>query len=359
MSSNNTKFDNTKFDNTQSDNINRQVKLASRPHGKPSDDNFELATSEVPSAGDNEMLLRTLYLSLDPYMRGRMSDAESYADPLQVGDVMLGATVSQVVTSNLKDFSEGDLVIAGSGWQDYSVSNGEGVYKLTKDMSQPSYGVGVLGMPGFTGYMGLTDIGKPKAGETLVVGAATGPVGATVGQVGKLHDLKVIGVAGGEDKCKFAVEELGFDQCIDHRADDFEEQLAAACPNGIDIYYENVGGRVFDAVLPLLNAHARIPVCGLAAHYNETELPEGKDRLSLLMSNILRKRLTMKGFIIFEEYGDHFPEFLQTMGEWVSEGKVKTKEHIVDGLQNAPQGFVDMLYGNNFGKTVVKVADPK
>lgn len=347
------------FDTTQSDTLNRQVKLASRPHGKPVDDNFELTTTEIPTPSDSEMLLRTLYLSLDPYMRGRMSDAKSYADPLEVGDVMLGATVSQVVSSNVEGFSEGDIVVAYGGWQDYSVSNGEDVYKLTKDMSNPSYGLGVLGMPGFTGYMGLTDIGKPQAGETLVVGAATGPVGATVGQVGKIHGLKVVGVAGGADKCKYAVEELGFDVCLDHRADHFEAQLAAACPNGIDIYYENVGGRVFDAVLPLLNAHARIPVCGLAAHYNQTELPDGKDRLSLLMSTILRQRLTVKGFIIFEEYGDHFPQFLQTMGKWVTEGKVKTKEHMVDGLANAPQGFVDMLEGNNFGKTVVKVADPK
>lgn len=347
------------FDTTQSDTLNRQVKLASRPHGKPVDDNFELTTTEIPTPSDSEMLLRTLYLSLDPYMRGRMSDTKSYADPLEVGDVMLGATVSQVVSSNVEGFSEGDIVVAYGGWQDYSVSNGEDVYKLTKDMSNPSYGLGVLGMPGFTGYMGLTDIGKPQAGETLVVGAATGPVGATVGQVGKIHGLKVVGVAGGADKCKYAVEELGFDVCLDHRADDFEAQLAAACPNGIDIYYENVGGRVFDAVLPLLNAHARIPVCGLAAHYNQTELPDGKDRLSLLMSTILRQRLTVKGFIIFEEYGDHFPQFLQTMGKWVTEGKVKTKEHMVDGLANAPLGFVDMLEGNNFGKTVVKVADPK
>ncbi|WP_019672455.1 NADP-dependent oxidoreductase [Psychrobacter lutiphocae] len=345
------------FDNAQSSHTNRQIKLASRPHGKPVDDNFKLTTTEIPTPAKNQMLLRTIYLSLDPYMRGRMSDAKSYADPLEVGDVMLGATVSQVVESNLEEFSKGDIVIAYSGWQDYALSNGEGVYKLTKEMSNPSYGLGVLGMPGFTGFMGLTDIGKPQAGETLVVAAATGPVGATVGQVGKLQGLKVIGVAGGEDKCKFAVEELGFDACIDHRADDFEVQLAAACPDGIDIYYENVGGHVFDAVLPLLNAHARIPVCGLAAHYNQTELPDGKDRLSLLMSTILRQRLTVKGFIIFEEYSDHFPEFLQTMGKWVSEGKVKTKEHIVDGLGNAPQGFIDMLEGGNFGKTVVKVAD--
>ena len=347
------------FDKQQNQEKNRQIKLASRPTGEPKAENFDMVTSEIPSPNNNEMLLRTVYLSLDPYMRGRMSAAKSYADPLEVGDVMLGGTVAQVVESNIDKFAVGDLVVSNSGWQDYSVSDGEGVLKLDKDMPNPSYGLGVLGMPGFTGYMGFTDIGKPQKGETLVVAAATGPVGATVGQVANQYGLRTVGIAGGKEKCDFAVNELGFDACIDHKADDFAEQLKAACPDGIDIYYENVGGRVFDAVLPLLNAHARIPVCGLAAHYNETELPEGKDRLSLLMSNILRKRLTMKGFIIFEEYGDHFPEFLQTMGKLVSEGKVKTKEHIVDGLQNAPQGFVDMLYGNNFGKTVVKVADPK
>lgn len=345
------------FANTQSQTINRQIKLASRPHGKPVDDNFERTTSAVPVAGENQMLLRTLYLSLDPYMRGRMSTAKSYAAHLELGDVMLGATISQVVTSKIEGFKEGDLVVAASGWQDYSISDGQGVYKLPSDMKNISYGLGVLGMPGFTGYMGLTDIGKPQAGETLVVGAATGPVGATVGQVGKLLGLNVIGVAGGVDKCKFAVEELGFDQCIDHRADDFEAQLKNACPNGIDIYYENVGGRVLNAVVPLLNAHARLPICGLAAHYNETTLSNSPYNLSSFMSVILRQRLTVKGFIIFEEYGAHFPEFLQTMGQWVAEGKIKTKEHVVDGLANAPKGFVDMLEGNNFGKTVVKVAD--
>lgn len=344
---------------SQNEQVNRQIKLASRPHGAPTQDNFEFATSEIPTPAAGQMLLRTLYLSLDPYMRGRMSDAKSYADPLAVGDVMLGGTVAQVVSSNIEGFKAGDLVVSQSGWQDYSVSDGAGVFKLDNTMPNPSYGLGVLGMPGFTGYMGLTDIGKPKAGETLVVAAATGPVGATVGQVGKIHELKVIGVAGGAEKCQFAVEELGFDQCIDHYADDFAEQLKAACPNGIDIYYENVGGKVFDAVLPLLNAHARMPVCGLVSQYNATELPEGKDRLSLLMSTILRQRLTVKGFIIFEEYGEQFPQFLQTMGQWVAEGKVKTKEHLVDGLANAPQGFIDMLDGKNFGKTVVKVADPQ
>ncbi|MGP5542211.1 NADP-dependent oxidoreductase [Psychrobacter celer] len=345
------------FDAQQNQTTNRQIKLASRPTGEPKPENFDMATSDIPAPKDDEMLLRTIYLSLDPYMRGRMSDAKSYADPLEVGDVMMGATVAQVVESNIDNFAAGDLVVSNSGWQDYSVSNGEGVVKLDKDMANPSYGLGVLGMPGFTGYMGLTDIGKPQKGETLVVAAATGPVGATVGQVGNQYGLRTVGIAGGADKCEFAVRELGFDVCIDHKADDFAEQLKNACPDGIDIYYENVGGKVFDAVMPLLNAHARIPVCGLVSQYNATDLPEGKDRLGMLMGLILRQRLTVKGFIIFEEYGDHFPEFLETMGKWVESGAVKTKEHITDGLNNAPDAFVKMLNGENFGKTVIKVAD--
>ncbi|MER1972150.1 MAG: NADP-dependent oxidoreductase [Psychrobacter alimentarius] len=345
------------FDKQQNQNTNRQIKLASRPQGEPKAENFDLVTSDIPSPNDNEMLLRTVYLSLDPYMRGRMSDAKSYADPLAVGDVIMGGTVAQVVESNIDKFAVGDLVVSNSGWQDYSVSNGEGVLKLDKDMKKPSYGLGVLGMPGFTGYMGLTDIGKPQKGETLVVAAATGPVGATVGQVGKQYGTRTVGVAGGKEKCDFAVNELGFDICIDHKADDFAEQLKAACPDGIDIYYENVGGHVFDAVMPLLNAHARIPVCGLVAQYNATDLPEGKDRLSVLTGLILSRRLTIKGFIIFEEYGDHYPEFLETMSKWVESGDVKTKEYIAEGLDNAPDAFVRMLNGDNFGKTVVKIAE--
>ncbi|WP_201525913.1 NADP-dependent oxidoreductase [Psychrobacter frigidicola] len=351
-------FDNN-FKEQQNQQQNRQIKLASRPNGAPTADNFEMATGEIPKPNNKQMLLRTVYLSLDPYMRGRMSDAPSYADPLQVGDVMLGGTVAQVVESNIDKFAVGDLVVSNSGWQDYSVSDGEGVLKLDKNMAHPSYGLGVLGMPGFTGYMGLTDIGKPQKGENLVVAAATGPVGATVGQVANNIGLRTVGIAGGAEKCAYAINELGFDACIDHTADDFAQQLKDTCPDGIDIYYENVGGKVFDAVLPLLNAHARIPVCGLVSQYNATELPDGKDRLSVLMGNILSKRLTIKGFIIFEEYGDHFPEFLKTMSKWVESGEVKTKEYKVDGLNQAPTAFIGMLEGHNFGKTVVKVADVK
>ena len=211
-------------------------------------------------------------------------------------------------------------------------------------------------MPGFTAYMGLLDIGQPKAGETLVVAAATGPVGATVGQIGKIKGCRTVGIAGGEEKCRYAVETLGFDVCLDHRADDFAEQLAQACPQGIDVYYENVGGKVFDAVLPLLNTAARVPVCGLVSGYNATGLPDGPDRLPLLMATILKKRIRMQGFIIGQDYGHRIAEFQQQMGRWVQEGKIKYREQLIDGLEQAPQALIGLLKGENFGKVVIRVA---
>ncbi|TOG44196.1 NADP-dependent oxidoreductase, partial [Vibrio parahaemolyticus] len=257
---------------------NRRIVLASRPHGAPTTENFRLeeVAKPVPQAG--EMLLRTVYLSLDPYMRGRMSDAESYAEPVALDDVMIGGTVCQVETSNHPDYEAGEWVLAYTvGWQDYAISTGEMVIKLGKEPQNPSYALGVAGMPGFTAYMGLLDIGQPKPGETIVVAAATGPVGATVGQIGKIKGCRVVGIAGGEEKCRYAKEVLGFDECIDHKADDFAQQLKEACYNGIDVYFENVGGKVFEAVMPLLNTSARIPLCGLISQYNATELPEGTD----------------------------------------------------------------------------------
>jgi NADPH-dependent curcumin reductase CurA len=212
-------------------------------------------------------------------------------------------------------------------------------------------------MPGFTAYMGLLDIGQPEQGETLVVAAATGPVGATVGQIGKLKGCRVVGVAGGSEKCTYAKEVLGFDACLDHQSPDFAQQLGQACPRGIDIYFESVGGKVFDAALPLLNTKARIPVCGLISHYNATQLPDGPDRLSLLMRTILVKRLTVKGFIIFDDYGHRYDEFSKEMSEWLSTGKIKYREHLVDGLENAPNAFIGMFVGQNFGKLVVRVDD--
>ncbi|MEZ8723625.1 NADP-dependent oxidoreductase [Vibrio pomeroyi] len=342
---------------TQHDN--RRIVLASRPVGAPTQDNFRLETVAAPTINDGEMLLRSVYLSLDPYMRGRMSDAKSYADPVAIDDVMVGATVCQVEASNNSDFEVGEWVLAYTGWQDYGVSNGEGLIKLGKEPSHPSYALGIMGMPGFTAYMGLLDIGQPKEGDTLVVAAATGPVGATVGQIGKLKGCRVIGVAGGQEKCQYAKEVLGFDECIDHKADDFAEQLAKACDNGIDVYFENVGGKVFDAVMPLLNTGARIPVCGLISQYNATSLPEGPDRMSSLMGTLLVKRIKMQGFIIFDDYAHRYNEFATQMTEWLSQGKMHYREHLIEGLDEAPQAFMGLLEGQNFGKLVIKTNEPK
>ncbi|MCG9546370.1 NADP-dependent oxidoreductase [Vibrio sp. Isolate33] len=342
---------------TQQDN--RRIVLASRPVGAPTQDNFRLETVAAPTINDGEMLLRSVYLSLDPYMRGRMSDAKSYADPVAIDDVMVGATVCQVEASNNSDFEVGEWVLAYTGWQDYGVSDGEGLIKLGKEPSHPSYALGIMGMPGFTAYMGLLDIGQPKEGDTLVVAAATGPVGATVGQIGKLKGCRVIGVAGGQEKCQYAKEVLGFDECIDHKADDFAEQLAKACDNGIDVYFENVGGKVFDAVIPLLNTGARIPVCGLISQYNATSLPEGPDRMSSLMGTLLVKRIKMQGFIIFDDYAHRYNEFATQMTEWLSQGKMHYREHLIEGLNEAPQAFMGLLEGQNFGKLVIKTNEPE
>ncbi|CAH6800998.1 NADPH-dependent curcumin/dihydrocurcumin reductase [Vibrio chagasii] len=342
---------------TQQDN--RRIVLASRPVGAPTQDNFRLETVAAPKINDGEMLLRSVYLSLDPYMRGRMSDAKSYADPVAIDEVMVGATVCQVEASNNSNYEVGEWVLAYTGWQDYGVSNGEGLIKLGKAPTHPSYALGIMGMPGFTAYMGLLDIGQPKEGDTLVVAAATGPVGATVGQIGKLKGCRVIGVAGGQEKCQYAKEVLGFDECIDHKADDFAEQLAKACDNGIDVYFENVGGKVFDAVMPLLNTGARIPVCGLISQYNATSLPEGPDRMSSLMGTLLVKRIKMQGFIIFDDYAHRYNEFATQMTEWLSQGKMHYREHLIEGLDEAPQAFMGLLEGQNFGKLVIKTNEPK
>ncbi len=342
---------------SQSSTQNHQWVLASRPHGAPTADNFRLETTDIPQPADGQLLLRTMWLSLDPYMRGRMSDAPSYSPPVEIGAVMVGGTVSRVEASNHPDYQPGEWVLGYSGWQEYELSDGSGLVKLGENPEHPSWALGILGMPGFTAYMGLLDIGQPKAGETLVVAAATGPVGSTVGQVGKLKGCRVVGVAGGAEKCRHATEVLGFDQCLDHHADDFAEQLKQACPDGIDIYYENVGGKVFDAVLPLLNTQARVPVCGLVSGYNATDLPPGPDRLGLLMGTILKKRIRMQGFIINQDYGHRIEEFQQEMGRWVKEGKIHYREQVTDGLENAPEALIGLLNGKNFGKVVIRVAN--
>ncbi|MBK5933673.1 hypothetical protein C8N32_11447 [Rhodovulum imhoffii] len=341
---------------TQTTMTNRQLILAERPRGEPTKDTLKLIETPIPTAGAGQMLLRTTLLSLDPYMRGRMSDAPSYAAPVEVGGVMVGGTVAQVVTSDIDGFAVGDYVLSLNGWQDYAVSDGTGVTNLGKSPDHPSWALGILGMPGFTAWAGLTRIGAPQPGETIVVAAATGPVGATVGQIGKLLGCRVVGVAGGSDKCDHAVTNLGFDACIDHKADDFAEQLAAATPDGIDVYFENVGGKVLDAVIPLLNANARIPVCGLVSQYNATEMPDGPDRMNWLMGQILSKKVKVQGFIIFDDFGHLYPEFAREMSVWIEAGKIKYREEIIDGLENAPKAFVGLLKGENFGKRVIRVA---
>jgi len=340
---------------SQQTSRHRRWVLASRPHGEPVQDNFRLEEGDIPTPGNGQLLLRTVYLSLDPYMRGRMSDAPSYSPPVEIGATMVGGTVSRVEQSNHADYKTGDWVLSYSGWQNYEVSDGQGLVKLGDSLAHPSWALGILGMPGFTAYMGLLDIGQPKAGETLVVAAATGPVGATVGQIGKIKGCRVVGVAGGSEKCRHAVETLGFDVCLDHRAEDFAEQLVKACPEGIDVYYENVGGKVFDAVLPLLNTSARVPVCGLVSGYSATELPAGPDRLPLLMGTLLKKRIRMQGFIIGQDYGHRIGEFQADMGQWINDGSIKYREQVTDGLENAPETFIGMLKGKNFGKVVIRV----
>lgn len=341
----------------QSETQNRQFVLAERPKGEPTDNTLRLETTEVPPPGKGQMLLRNEYLSLDPYMRGRMSSAPSYAPPVEIGEVMVGGTVAQVVSSDVQGYEAGDWVVAFGGWQDYTLSDGTGVINMGKTPQNPSWALGVLGMPGLTAWAGLTQIGQPKQCETLVVAGASGPVGATVGQIGKILGLRVVGIAGGSEKCRHVVDTLGFDACIDYKADSFADDLAKAVPDGIDIYFENVGGAVFDAVMPLLNPSARIPLCGLISQYNATALPEGPDRMNYLMGQLLRKRITMRGFIVFDDFGHLYPEFAKQMTGWVQEDKVKYREEMIEGLEQAPAAFVGLLRGEAFGKRVIHLAD--
>ncbi len=339
----------------QTNNVNRRIVLAQRPDGLPDKNTLRLEESAVPEVKKGEMLLRTRFLSLDPYMRGRMNDAKSYATPVAIGEVMTGGAITEVVASNLDGFEAGDNVVSRSGWQDYAVSDGTDATNLGKSLSNPTWYLGILGMPGYTAYAGLLKIGEPKAGETVVVAAASGPVGATVGQIAKLKGCHVVGIAGGREKCAHVVDNLGFDHCIDHKSDDLAEQLASCCPDGIDVYFENVGGKVLYAVLPLLNPFARIPVCGVVSWYNLTGLPDGPDYSPAIMGTILRMKVKMQGFIIFDSFTqDTHREFIRDMNAWLESGKIVYKEQLIDGLENAPAALNDLLLGNSFGKMVVK-----
>ena len=341
-----------------SESVNRQFLLASRPHGEPTAENFNFVETPIPEPGDGQFLVRTIYLSLDPYMRGRMNDTRSYAKPVEIGAVMEGGIVGQVIKSRSAQFTEGEFVNASLGWQEYAVTDERGVRKVDPALGPISTAVGVLGMPGMTAYTGMKNIGKPKEGETLVVAAASGAVGSLVGQIAMIHGCKAVGIAGSDDKCRYVVEELGFDACLSHRDPDLGTKLDQACPDGVDIYWENVGGPVFKAVMPLLNDFGRIPVCGIISHYNEAGLSQDKDYLPVLEGLILRRRLTMRGFIVFDFHDDH-KEFLRAVSGWLKEGRIKFREDFVDGLGNAPQAFFGLLKGENFGKLLVRVSpDP-
>ena len=330
--------------------VNRQVLLKSRPDGAPGLDNFEFVQRPVAEPGDGEVLMRNRYLSLDPYMRGRMSAAKSYARPVEIGDPMVGGTVGEIVASRNAKFAAGDTVLGYGGWQDYAISSGVGLRKLDPTAAPVTTALGVLGMPGMTAYAGLMEIGQPKPGETVAVAAASGAVGSVVGQIAKIKGCRAVGIAGGPDKCRYVVQELGFDGCVDHRGAEFARQLKAACPAGIDVYFENVGGAVQQAVWPLLNDFARIPVCGLIAQYNATTPMPGPD-----MFAVLRKRLTLRGFIV-TDFAAKEADFVREASAWVRSGRLKYREDVIDGLENAPAAFLGLLQGQNFGKLLVKIS---
>ena len=334
----------------------RRIELIKRPVGLPQASDFNICEKPLPELGADQVLVRTIYLSLDPYMRGRMSDAKSYAESVALGDVVTAEAVSEVLESSSDRYGKGDIVAGMNGWQSHAVLDAKDVRKVDPSMAPVSTALGVLGMPGLTAYVGLIDKASPRAGETIVVSAATGAVGSVVGQIAKIKGLRVVGVAGAEEKCAYAERELGYDVCLSRHLGDFADRLAAACPDGVDIYYENVGGDVQRAVLPLLNVHARMTVCGLIAWYNLTAPPEGPDMTPALMRQILVKRLSINGIIIFDHY-DRFRDFQRDVSGWIADGSLKYREDIVDGLDNTIEAFQGLMTGRNFGKLIVRVSD--
>jgi NADPH-dependent curcumin reductase len=329
------------------DSFNRIV-LASRPRGEVLPENFRIESVAIPAIGAGEVLVRNHYLSLDPYMRGRMSEAKSYAAPQALDETMIGGTAGEVVASNNPRFAVGDMVVGALGWSEMGVSDGAMLRKVDTSQIPLSAYLGVLGMPGMTAWYGLNQIMQPKAGETIVVSAASGAVGSAVGQLARLKGCRVVGVAGGPEKCAYVVDELGFDACVDYKAGNLVADLAAATPNGIDAIFENVGGKVFDAALARTNAFGRVALCGLIAGYN------GEDTALQNLRFVLTSRLTVRGFIVTEHL-DMWPQGLGELGQLVAAGKLKYRESIAAGLAAAPEAFIGLLKGRNFGKQLVKL----
>jgi NADPH-dependent curcumin reductase CurA len=329
---------------------NKQVLLAARPTGAPKESDFRLVETELRDPDEGELLVKNRFLSLDPYMRGRMNEGKSYAARVELGDVMVGATVSEVVVSRNPKWHVGDIVVGSFGWQQFALSKGQGLMKVDPNVVPLSAYLGAVGMPGVTAWYGLLDIGVPKAGETVVVSAASGAVGSVVGQLAKIKGCRAVGIAGGKEKCDYVVRELGFDACVYHRDPALKERFKEAVPNGVDVYFENVGGAILDMVLARLNPFARIPLCGLVSQYNATE-PYGVKNFASLLGN----RVTLRGFIV-SEHMDRWPEALAELAKHVAEGRIKYRESIAEGLENAPTAFIGMLEGRNFGKQLVALA---
>jgi NADPH-dependent curcumin reductase CurA len=333
-------------------NQNRQILLISRPTGMPTAENFQLIETEIPQPGAGEVLVRSLYLSVDPYMRGRMSTAKSYVAPYELNEVLTGGVVGEVVESHNPTFAVGDIVSGMLGWSDYNVSTGKGLSKIDPRLAPISTALGVAGMPGLTAYFGLLDIGNPQPGETVVVSGAAGAVGTIVGQIAKLKGCRVVGIAGSDEKNEYLVQELGFDVTINYKTQNVFQALKEACPNGIDVYFDNVGGEISDAVMPLLNFKARIPLCGQISLYNLEKADIGPR----ILPYILKTSSLLKGFIV-SDYAPRFREGITELSQWISEGKLKYRENIIEDLENAPRAFIGLFHGENMGKQLVKVAE--
>jgi len=332
--------------------MNRQFLLAARPVGMPKESDFNLVESTVPEPAANQFLVRAHYLSVDPYMRGRMNDVKSYAKPVQIGEVMTGGVVGEVVASNHPDYKAGDFAVGQFGWQEYAVTDGAGVRKVDPSLAPISTSLGVLGMPGLTAYFGLLDVCDPKPGETVLVSGAAGAVGTLVGQIAKIKGCHTVGIAGTDDKIKYLTDELGFDAAFNYKTvSDYFSKLRELCPNGIDCYFDNVGGAITDAAIRLLNVHARVSVCGQISQYN-LEKPEMGPRL---MGLLIVTRSKIQGFLV-SDYWSRFDEGLREMAGWISEGRLKYQENIVEGFENMPRAFIGMLQGENTGKQLVRVS---
>ncbi|HEY0422677.1 MAG TPA: NADP-dependent oxidoreductase [Rhodopila sp.] len=333
-----------------SSGLRRSVVLKRRPRGEPTPDDFAIQEDAIPTAGPNQVVTRTLWLSIDPYMRGRLREEQTYATAIQIGEVMTGETVGEVIASSNPDFVPGDIVAGARGWQSHSVSPGTQLFKIARGAAPLSAYLGVLGMPGATAYAGVTEICKPKAGETFVVAAASGAVGSVAGQLAKRAGARVVGIAGGADKCLWVQDSLGFDDCVDHRSMDLHRELQAACPNGIDCYFENVGGAVQAAVFDLLNPFARVAMCGMVSQYNEHTMPPGPN-----LGFVVGKRVLIQGFIVSDRPA-RFTEWRAMAEPLVADGSLIYREDVIDGLENAPDALTGILSGRNFGKLLVRVA---